>query len=262
MTSKTESELIKTALADGVLTITFQRPEKKNAFTVAMYETLVSALRRAEEDPAVRVVLFTGAGDAFTAGNDLGDFMNDPPKGEHSPVFRFLMGLVEAEKPLIGAVNGVAIGIGTTMLLHFDLNYASDRARFQLPFVNLALVPEAGSSFILPRMLSHQKAAELLLLGEAFDARTAADLGLVNQVVTAGELAEVARSRARALAEKPRLALRRTKRLLRDPRRDEVKRAIQREAELFAQCLSSPEALEAFSAFFERRKPEFSKIDG
>jgi enoyl-CoA hydratase/carnithine racemase len=255
---------IATHFSEGILTITFDRPAKKNAFTLAMYEELVSALRRAETDNAVRAVVMTGAGDAFTGGNDLSDFMREPPKsGETThPVLKVLFALVEAEKPIIAAVNGVAVGIGTTMLLHVDLAYASDQARFQLPFVNLGLVPEAASSFLLPRMAGHVKAAELLYFGEPFDAKTALDVGLINQVVEAPRLMDLVRERARKIAEKPRTALKRTKRLLKDPRRDEVKRAIEREGELFVQCLQSPEAMEAFMAFFEKRKPDFSKIDG
>jgi enoyl-CoA hydratase/carnithine racemase len=255
------SGVIGTHFADGIFTITFDRPEKKNAFTLAMYEALVAALRHAETDPAVRVVVLTGAGEAFTGGNDLGDFMKSPPTaGESHPVIKFLYAIVEAEKPIIAAVNGVAVGIGTTMLLHFDLVYASDKARFQLPFVNLGLVPEAASSFLIPRMAGHVKAAELLYFGEPFDAKVALEIGLVNHVIESPRLMDVVKERARTLAEKPRMALKRTKRLLKDPRRDEVKRAIEREGELFIQCLQSPEAMEAFQAFFEKRKPDFSKI--
>jgi enoyl-CoA hydratase/carnithine racemase len=252
---------IGTNLDSGVFTITFDRPDKKNAFTLSMYKGLVEALRRVDDDPAIRVAVLTGAGDAFTSGNDLNDFMSDPPEaGETHPVLEFLAAIVEAEKPIIAAVNGLAIGIGTTMLLHADLVYASEKARFQLPFVNLALVPEGASSFLLPRMVGHQKASELLLFGEPFDAKTALDVGLVNQVLEAPRLMDHVRDRARTLAAKPRTAVKRTKRLLKDPRRDEVKRAIEREGELFVQCLASPESLEAIRAFFEKRKPEFSKL--
>jgi enoyl-CoA hydratase/carnithine racemase len=245
---------------DGVCTITFNRPEKKNAFTVAMYEQLVAAIAKAEADDHVRAMLFTGAGDAFTGGNDLGDFMNQPPTGEDTPVFRLLMMLVDVEKPIVTAVNGAAVGIGTTMLLHTDINLASDKARFQMPFINLALVPEAGSTLLLPRLAGHPRAAELLMLGEPFDAITARDVGLITRVVEAASLRGVAEETARKLAEKPRLALRRTKRLLKDPLRDELKMAIRHEAEQFLRSLGSPEAMEAFSAFFEKRKPDFTKI--
>jgi enoyl-CoA hydratase/carnithine racemase len=244
----------------GIATITFNRPEKKNAFTVDMYERLVAALRRADADQAVRVIVATGASDAFTGGNDLGDFMNAPPRGEDHPIMQLLMTLVDLEKPLITAVNGVAVGIGTTMLLHADLNYASDKARFVLPFVNLGLVPEGGSTYLLPRLCGHQKASELLLFGDPFDASTAKEVGLVNQVVEHAKLAAFVRERAQVLAEKPRTSLKRSKRLLKDARRDEVVRAIKREGELFIQCLESAEAREAFMAFFEKRKPDFSKL--
>jgi enoyl-CoA hydratase/carnithine racemase len=254
------AERIQSDVSEGICTITFNRPEKKNAFTVSMYEAIIASLKGAEANPAVRVIVLTGAGDAFTGGNDLADFMNNPPNSDDHPVVQLLMRLVDAEKPVIAAVNGIAVGIGTTMLLHCDLVYASDKARFLLPFVNLGLVPEGASTYLMPRMVGHQRAAELLFLGEQFDAATAKEVGIVNRVLEAQHLTSFVRERALALCEKPRTALRRTKRLMKDPRRDEVTRAIKREGELFIQCLESPEAREAFTAFFEKRKPNFKSI--
>lgn len=254
------TDQVLTQAAGGVLTVTFNRPQKKNAFTLRMYEQLVLALREADRDPEVRVILLTGAGDAFTSGNDLADFMSDPPKGEDSPVFQLLLALVEVKKPLIAMVNGAAVGIGTTMLLHCDLVYASDRAKLVMPFVNLGLVPEGGSTYLLPRMAGHARAAELLLFGEPFDARVAQEVGIVNEVFEADALEAAVRARAQKLAEKPPLALERTKRLLKEPIRNGVLRAIRDEGDLFVRSLSSPEAAEAFSAFFEKRRPDFSKL--
>jgi enoyl-CoA hydratase/carnithine racemase len=252
---------IDSRLEGAVLSITFDRPEKKNAFTISMYEELVAALARAESDKEVRAILISGTGDTFTAGNDLFDFMNNPPKGEDTPVLQLLYALVNAEKPIVGAVNGVAVGIGTTMLLHFDVVYASETAKFILPFINLGIVPEGASTYYLPAMAGHARAAEMLMFGEPFDAKTALEVGIVSRILEAGKLREYAMERAQILAAKPRLALRRTKRLLKDQKRDLVRDTIRAEAELFARSLTSPEAVEAFTAFFEKRKPDFSKID-
>ncbi|MCC6145662.1 MAG: enoyl-CoA hydratase/isomerase family protein, partial [Candidatus Hydrogenedentes bacterium] len=176
---------------EQVLRITINRPEKKNALSVAMYVALVEALQQAEADKSVRVALITGAGDAFTSGNDVMDFMNNPPASEDSPVSQFLKAIATATKPLVAAVNGTAVGVGTTLLLHCDLVYASSRARFRMPFVNLGLCPEAGSSLLLPRLMGHVRAAQYLLLGEEFDADTACELHLVNEIAPHEELAEV-----------------------------------------------------------------------
>jgi enoyl-CoA hydratase/carnithine racemase len=252
---------IEARLEGAVLTIVIDRPEKKNAFTLAMYEEFIAALTRADTDKAVRAVLVTGVGDVFTAGNDLGDFMQNPPTSEDAPVARLLYKLVDTEKPIVGAVNGVAVGIGTTMLLHFDAVYASSSAKFLMPFVNLGIVPEAGSTLLLPMMAGHARAAELLLFGEQFDAQTAKEVGIVCRVLEPAKLFEFAMERAQILAAKPGLALKRTKRLMKDHRRDLVRQTIRDEAELFVRSLSSPEAIEAFTAFFEKRKPDFSKLD-
>ncbi len=246
--------------AGGICTVTFNRPEKKNAFTVQMYEDLVAALDDAGKDDAVRVLLFQANGSAFTAGNDLFDFMQNPPTGEDSAVFRFLLGIVDFEKPMVAAVNGAAVGIGVTMLLHCDLAYAADTAKLTAPFVPLGLVPEGGSSFLLPRMAGFAKANEILLLGEPVDAATACDAGIVTRVVPAGELASFARAKAERLAALPAAALRESKRLLRAPVKEQVKKVLYDEAVMFASRLGSPEAAEAFAAFFEKRKPDFTKL--
>jgi enoyl-CoA hydratase/carnithine racemase len=245
--------LLKT-LDAGVLTLTFHRPDKKNAFTHAMYTAAHEALLAADKDEAVRVVVLTGADGAFTAGNDLGDFLQHPPTGEDSPVFRYLRALVDLSKPVVAAVDGAAVGIGTTMLLHCDYVLATERARFSMPFVNLGLCPEGASSLLLPRMAGLALASELLMFGEPFDAATALRAGLVNRVVPAGLLAETTAERARALASKPVQALQVTKRLLREPLRAEVRAALSREGAEFIQRLASPEARDAFTAFLSKRK--------
>ncbi|HVO30557.1 MAG TPA: enoyl-CoA hydratase [bacterium] len=241
-------------IAGGVCTIRFDRVEKKNALTVAMYARIVSLLEAAAADSAIRVVLLTGAGSAFTAGNDLGDFLNAPPTDESSPVLRMLHILVDFEKPIVAAVNGLAIGVGTTLLLHCDLVLAAASARFQMPFVALGLVPEGASSVVLPRMAGMAKASELLLLGEPFDAATAKDAGIASEIVADAELGSRALERAAALAAKPPEALRAAKRLLREPGRRELHDAISREASVFRERLLSEEAREAFSAFLSRRR--------
>lgn len=243
--------------ADGILTITFNRPDKKNALTSAMYAMLADALDAAETDNAVRVILFTGNGGAFTAGNDLQDFLNNPPEGENTPVFRFLRAISMASKPMIAAVSGVAVGVGTTMLLHCDLAYAAENARLSLPFVNLALVPEAASSLLLPRMVGHHRAAELFLLGEPFTAATAKDYGIVNAVFPEDRLLDEAMTVARKIAAKPPTAVKLTKQLLRQSKGD-VAGQMAAEGAHFRAQLKSAEAREAMTAFFEKRPPKFA----
>ncbi len=255
------SENLLTKTADGVLHLTLNRPEKKNALTLAMYEGLTDALDGAVGDPDVRVVLLSGAGGAFTAGNDLFDFLNDPPKDETSPVFRFLRAVSTFPKPLVAAVEGHAIGIGTTVLLHCDLAYAAPSARFQLPFVNLGLVPEAASSLLLPKTVGTKKAAELLLFGDPFSANDALAAGLINAVVQKGSVADYALERAQALARKPPASLRLTKALLRSVDADAVSRTIVDEGAHFMRALTGPEAQEALGAFLEKREPDFSQFD-
>jgi enoyl-CoA hydratase/carnithine racemase len=243
------------ARAEGaVRVITLSRPEKKNAFTNAMYTALTEELAAADRDASVRVVLLEGSGGSFTAGNDLADFMTSPPAGEESPVFKFLMQIVDLEKPLVAAVDGPAIGIGTTMLLHADYVVASREARLQMPFVSLGLCPEGGSSWLLPRAVGLALASEWLLFGESIDVERARQAGLVNAVVAKEELAAFALSRATELASKPPGAVRLAKRLLREPQRAELKAVIAREGHHFVERLASPEAAEAFQAFFTRRR--------
>lgn len=254
---------LQSSLSDsGVMTLTFNRPEKKNAFNQALYEGLVAALDDARDRPEVRVVLLRGAGGAFTSGNDLSDFMNNPPRDEDHVILQFLMRLVDFDKPLLAAVEGPAIGIGTTLLLHCDLIYASPSAKFALPFVKLGLVPEGGSSVLLPRLAGPARAAELLLLAESFDAETAREIGLVNEVVEGQPVADRAFQRAVELADRPLASLRAAKKLLRDPDREVRRETILREARLFVERLTSPEAMEAFQAFFEKRQPDFRKAEG
>jgi enoyl-CoA hydratase/carnithine racemase len=244
---------IRTRSEGAVRVLTIDRPEKRNAFTIAMYASLMAELGAAEADPAVRAVLLAGAGDVFTAGNDLSDFLTSPPAGEESPVMQLLARLAELEKPLVVAVDGPAVGIGTTLLLHADYVVASARARFQLPFASLGLTPEAGSSVLLPLRVGLARASEWLLFGEPFDAAAAREAGLVNAVVPVEELAAFALARARALAEKSPGAVLATKRLLREPMRAQVKDALRREGQVFRERVRSPEAVAAFQAFLEKR---------
>ena len=255
---------IKTATFNGVATIEIARPEKKNALTVAMYQAMADALAAAQADPAVRAVLITGQPGIFTSGNDIEDFMSRPPEaGSHSmnsSVFKFMQALAGCEKPVVAAVTGAAIGIGTTMLLHCDLVYVSDEARLAMPFVSLGLVPEFASSLIVPRLIGHVKAAEKLLLGDPFTPEEAVDMRIANAVLPAGEVVMHARRMAERFNTLPPGAVRDTKRLLRKASTDEVLKTIAVEAEVFAQRLRSPEATEAFQAFFQKRRPNFSKF--
>jgi enoyl-CoA hydratase/carnithine racemase len=243
------------AESGGILAITLNRPDKKNALTAAMYAALADALAEADRNPDVRVVTITGSGDSFTSGNDVADFVRrDASIGGEQPVTRFLRSVAGVEKPLIAAVNGMAIGVGVTMLLHCDLAYAADTATFQLPFVNLGLVPEAASSLLLPQMAGYHRAAELLLLGERFDAAKALAVGLVNAVVPEGELAALVAERAVALAAKPPGAIRATKALMKREA-ESVPARMATEAADFARLLRSPEAQAIMQAFLSRRKP-------
>ncbi|MFJ4374877.1 enoyl-CoA hydratase [Pseudomonas japonica] len=237
---------IQTREDSAVLIITFNREAKKNAITVAMYQTLGETLQRAASDPEIAVVLFHGSEQAFCAGNDLADFLSQPPDGLDAPVWQFLRTVATFPKPLVAAVCGVAVGIGTTLLLHCDLVHAGSNARFSLPFVNLGLCPEAGSSLLLPRLFGYQRAAEALLLGEPFDAETAARAGLVSQVLEPAEVLQSALTQARKLASKPLQALLETKRLLKS---DEVVVRIDEEARVFARMLESDVARKAIAGF-------------
>lgn len=246
---------------DGaILRIGIHRPEKKNALTAAMYLGIADALAAAEADPAVRVMLLHGSEEAFTAGNDLNDFLANPPRSDDSGVARFLFSICDTKKPLVAAVAGPAVGVGTTMLLHCDLVYAADNAKFALPFVNLGLCPEAASSYLLPMIAGYQRAAKLLLLGEPFDAATAREFGIVTEIVAPGELMNTAMSAARKLAALPPSSVRVTKALMKRGLRQGVDEQIVEELKHFIARLDSPEAKEAFSAFLEKRKPDFSRF--
>jgi len=245
----------------SVLTIAFNRPAKKNAITAAMYQAMADALKAADADAGVRVVLFEGSPDIYTAGNDLEDFLTNPPSGNDSPVFQFLYNISHAKKPIIAAVAGAAVGIGTTMLLHCDAVYAAENARFALPFASLGLCPEAASSLLLPALAGYQRAAEKLMFGEPFDVNEARDMGLVNKILPAAELAAFSRARAQKLAALPAGAVRTTKSLMKGAHQKAVEAQMTDEGAHFRKMLSSPEAKEAFSAFLEKRKPDFSKFD-
>ncbi len=251
---------IRTATFNGVATVEIARPERKNALTLAMYDELARALQSAQADSAVRAVLITGQPGIFTSGNDLEDFLARPPQGEDSPVFRFMQGLLDLDKPLIAAVTGAAIGIGTTMLLHCDLVYVSDEARLAMPFTALGLVPEFASSLLVPQRLGMVRAAEKLLLGDPFTGAEAVDCGLANAVLPAGEVLPHARRMAERFNLLPPQAVRETKRLMRAPQNAAVRDAIIAEAQQFALRVRSPEAREAFQAFFEKRAPDFSRL--
>ncbi len=243
---------------DGsTLLLRFARPARKNALTIAMYERLNALLAEAAADDGVRAVVFGSTSETFTAGNDLGDFMQSPPTGEDSPVFRFLTALATFEKPLLAAVDGKGVGIGLTMLLHCDLVYATERTSLVAPFVNLGLVPEAASSLLLPRLVGHVRASELLLLGEPVDGKQALALGLVNALVAPEEVLPRTLEVARRLAEKAPTAVKLSKALLKD--NAAVLARMKAEGALFVQQLASPEVAEAIGAFFEKRKPDFSR---
>jgi enoyl-CoA hydratase/carnithine racemase len=244
----------------GVLTLTLNRLERKNSITVAMYAALADAIEKAKDDASVRVVLLQGHETVFCAGNDIGDFVDKPPAGQDSPVFRFLRGIATFPKPLLAAACGPAVGIGTTMLLHCDLVYAGDNAALSLPFVNLGLCPEAASSLLLPQMLGYHRAAEALLLGEPFLAEAALEVGLVNRVLPPTEANAYANAQARKLAAKPMTSLVETKRLMKKGQQQAVLQQMLDEGETFGRMLTAPAAREAFTAFMEKRKPDFSKL--
>lgn len=245
---------------DGVTTLTFNRPDKKNSITAAMYASLADALEAAAADDSVRCVVFQGNETTFSAGNDIADFLNNPPATTDSPVFRFLRGIAQFPKPLLAAVCGPAVGVGTTLLFHCDLVYAGDNAAFSMPFVNLGLCPEAASSLLVPQMFGYHRAAEALLLGEPFMAEAALEVGLVNRVVPPSEAAAVAQQTARKLAAKPLSSLVATKRLMKQGQMKQVMTVMAEEGEHFGRMLREPAAREAFGAFMERRKPDFSKV--
>src|SRR5499427_3362952 len=244
----------------AILRVQLNRPAQKNAMTSGMYTDLADILNEADKDDAVRVVLWHGAGNAFCAGNDVGDFLKNPPRPGEFPQGSLMEAFVRFEKPIVAAVQGAAIGGGTTMLTHCDFVYAGESAKFQVPFINLALVPEFGSSFSVPARMGHLRAAELFLLGEPFTATRAAELGLVTRVVPDQDLLATATETAHKLAAKPSGALRATKRLIKQASIGQLREAaLKIEAQEFFERLRSAEAKEAFSAFLEKRPPNFTK---
>jgi enoyl-CoA hydratase/carnithine racemase len=252
---------IQTSKANGILTIAFNRPEKKNAITAAMYQMMADALKDGEADDAVRVILITGKPEIFTAGNDLEDFMrNKSVEAGDRPVAQFMRALSGAGKPVIAAVAGNAVGIGTTMLMHCDLIYAADNAKFSMPFTQLGLCPEFASSMLFPQMVGYPRAAEKLLLGEAFSAQEAYEMGMVNRVMPALELDAFVQAQAAKLAALPASSLRVTKRLMKDAQAVLIQERMQEENRHFGAMLGAPEAKEAFAAFFEKRRPDFTKF--
>lgn len=244
----------------AVMTITINRVEKKNSLTSAMYASLADALDSASQDAAVRVVVIQGHELIFSAGNDINDFLSVPPDTSDAPVFRFLRLLSTFAKPLVAAVCGPAVGIGTTLLLHCDLVYAGDNAAFSMPFVNLGLCPEAASSLLVPQLMGHQRAAEALLLGEPFSAETALEVGLINRIVPPAEAHALAQMQAQKLAAKPLSSLLETKRLMKLGNAPVIAGRIAEEISSFGRMLREPAAREAFTAFVEKRRPDFSTL--
>jgi enoyl-CoA hydratase/carnithine racemase len=251
---------ILTSKENGILTITFNRPDKKNAITAAMYQTMADALKDAENNVEVRAILITGKPEIFTAGNDLDDFLQNPPQSTKSPVYQFIQNLSHANKPIVAAVSGPAVGIGTTLLLHCDFVYAADNARFSMPFAKLGLCPECASSILLPQIAGYQRAAEKLLLGEAFSAQEACAMGFVNKVLPPAEVLAYAQAQAAKLVALPASSLWATKRLMKGKQIAAIDAKIKEESVLFGEMLVSKEAKEAFNAFFEKRKPDFTKF--
>ncbi len=254
------TEHVKISVDAGVMEITWNRPDKKNAITNAMYKAAGEALEKASADKSIRVALFTSEGDCFTAGNDLSVFASinsgaqaEPPQGS-----RLILALAKFDKPLVAGVKGVAIGVGATMLLHCDLVYVAKDAKLTMPFVNLALVPEAASSITLPARVGHVRAFAMFALGEAVVGEQAVQLGIANAAVSAAEVVQVARDAAKRVAQKPLGALMATKRLMRDG--DALLQQMHAEGAHFAERLKSPEAAEAFAAFAQKRAPDFSKV--
>ena len=250
---------ILTERAESVLRIQLNRPKKRNAMTSGMYVALADILKNVARDELTRVVLWHGAGDSFCAGNDIEDFLKNPPGPGDSPQAQLMNVLIEFDKPLIAAVHGAAIGGGTTMLLHCDFVYAGESAKFQMPFINLAVVPEFGSSSIVPARIGHIRAAELILLGSLYDARRAVQLGLVTQVVPDQDLLSTATATAQKLAAKPASALQASKRLMKRPFREQIKAAMKAENEGFSAQVRSADAKEALTAFLEKRPPDFTR---
>jgi len=250
-----------TELHGAVMTLRLNRADKKNALKSELYNGITAAFAEAAANPAVRVVLMTGTADSFCAGNDIVDFLqNTPTTADDAPVMRFMRAMANFPKPIVTAVNGLAIGVGVTMLLHSDLVYAAQSAKLQMPFTNIGICPEFASSLLLPAMMGHQRAAELTMFGEPFDAQTAREVGIVNAVLPDAELAAFAMERAQKLAQQPPNALRTTKALLKRWPIEQINEAIPYEASFFMPMLKMPEAIEALGAFMQKRKPDFSRF--
>ncbi len=252
---------ILTDVADGVYIITFNRVDKKNSFTNAMYDAFREALDQAENDAAVRAIVLKGHASIFSAGNDVEEFISVPLSGLDAPVFKLLKRISTCAKPIIAAVRGAAVGIGTTMLFHCEMVYASEKSKFSMPFTQLGVCPEAASSLIFPAMAGYHRAAEALLLGEMFDAQSAFQSGLVNRIVPDDEVEAFAMTQARKLATLPAKSIRTAKALMKSHLKNDIAAKLDEEAVLFAQMMKAPEAQEAFKAFLEKRKPDFSKFD-
>ena len=250
--------MIKTETQDGVARIEIARPEKKNALTAAMYQAMADAIAAAHDDAAVRAILIHGQPSIFCAGNDLEDFLNNPPAGLDAPVFQFMQALGTAEKPVVAAVHGAAVGIGTTMLMHCDFVYAADNAMFSMPFVSLGICAEFGSSMLVPLAAGYHKAAEKLLLGEPISAEEAVEMRIVNRLLPPGEVLAYATRQAQRFNTLPPASVRATKRLMKSGWKAVVEKVIMDEGQTFAKMLTQGEAREAMSAFLERRKPDFS----
>jgi len=259
MTNSPIPEIL-THLDAGVLSLTINRLDRKNSITAVMYAAMADVLAAAESNDAVRVLVIQGHETIFSAGNDIGDFLNKPPSAQDAPVFRFLHAISAFTKPIVAAVCGPAVGIGTTLLLHCDLIYAGDNAAFSMPFVNLGLCPEAGSSLLVPQLMGYPRAAEALLLGEPFTAETALEMGLINRIVPPAEASALAQQQAKKLAAKPLSSVIETKRLMKQANASAVKQRIHDESLSFGRMLSEPAAREAFTAFMQKRKPDFSQV--
>jgi len=245
---------------ERVMTITFNRVDKKNAFTAAMYAAMADALTSAQTDDAVRVVVFQGHETVFSAGNDITDFLQSPPVSPDVPVFRFLRAVSSFTKPIVAAVCGPAVGVGTTLLFHCDLVYAGDNAAFSMPFVNLGLCPEAASSLLAPQRMGYGRAAEALLLGDPFLAEAALEMGLISRIVPPAEASALAQRQAQRLAAKPASSVLETKRLMKLCQASAVDQRIADEGAVFARMLGEPAAKEAFDAFLAKRRPDFSQL--
>jgi enoyl-CoA hydratase/carnithine racemase len=245
---------------NGLLTIRLDRPERRNSITASMYLGLTDALMSARDDDAVRTVLLAGREEIFTAGNDIDEFLNDPPLHPEAPAFLFLNALAYFPKPVVAAVRGAAVGVGATMLFHCDLVYAGENSVFSLPFIDLGLCPEAGSALLAPQMLGYHKAAEALLLGDPISATSACALGLVNKVLPAAQVTDSAREQALRLSRKPLSGLLHTKRLMKAWKEPQLRAQMQEEVQTFIPMLKGVAAREAFTAFAEKRKPDFSQL--